>query len=86
MSYAVAERERGRGYAGEALAAACTWVAGSFGLRSILAITAAANRPSRRVLAGASFTHVRDESMLFQGSEQIVSRYRWRVPRAGRHA
>ena len=77
VSYAIAERLRGHGYAVEALAAACGWAAAAFSLPCLVAITASANVASRRVLDRAGFRHRADESMLFQGSEKKVSRYEW---------
>jgi RimJ/RimL family protein N-acetyltransferase len=73
----VAEAVRGRGYATEALTRACAWAAGAFALRALVALTAAGNLPSRRTLERAGFLHTGDETMLFQGSEEIVSRYVW---------
>jgi len=77
VSYAIAEGARGRGYAAEALAEACTWVAGAFALRRLIAVTASANLPSRRTLDRAGFIHSCNEVMRFQGIEQDVSRYVW---------
>lgn len=77
VSYAIAEEARGRGYATEALAAACVWASETFALRRVVAITASANLPSRRTLDRAGFVHCSDEVMRFQGSEQNVSRYVW---------
>jgi RimJ/RimL family protein N-acetyltransferase len=75
VSFAVAEAARGRGYAAEALVHACDWLARTFGVPRVLAITAVANVASRRVLERASFAHLCDEFMRFQGTEQAVSRY-----------
>lgn len=77
VSYAMAEAARGRGYTTEALAHACVWAAKAFALRRLIAVTAAANLPSRRTLDRAGFLHSGDEIMRFQGSEQNVSRYVW---------
>ena len=77
VSYAIAEGARGHGYGTEALAGACVRAARRFALRRIIAITASANRPSRRTLDRACFRHSGDEIMRFQGSEQSVSRYVW---------
>lgn len=77
VSYAIAEEARGRGYATEALAQACVWAAKTFALRRLVAVTAAANVPSRRTLDRVGFLHSGDELMRFQGSEQSVSRYVW---------
>jgi RimJ/RimL family protein N-acetyltransferase len=78
VSYAVAEDYRGRGYGAEALFHACKWAASSFGLKSLLAITASENVPSRHTLERAGFDHREDSVMRFQGSEQAVSHYWWR--------
>ena len=77
VSYAIAERARGQGFGTEALAGACAWAARRFALRRIIAITASANRSSRRTLDRAGFLHSVDEIRCFQGSEQSVSRYVW---------
>ena len=78
VSFAIAESARKRGYAVEALLHGCGWIAGAFGLPSIVAVTAAGNAASRRTLERAGFAHERDEPMRFQGEEALVSRYRWR--------
>lgn len=80
VSYAIAESARGRGYGVEALACACDWVATAFLVSRVVAITAVANSSSRRTLERASFVHVRDEYMVFQGGRQAVSRYDWHAP------
>ena len=77
ISYAVAERARGRGYATEALAVACVWAAKAFALRRLVAATASTNLPSRRTLDRAGFRHSSDAIIRFQGSDQSVSRYVW---------
>ena len=85
VSYAIAEGARGRGYATEALAQACVWAARAFALGRLVAVTAAANLPSRRTLDRAGFLHSGDEIMRFQGSEQNVSRYVWFPDTASAH-
>jgi RimJ/RimL family protein N-acetyltransferase len=82
VSYAIAESARGRGYGTEALVHACNWVARACAVHCVLANTATANEPSRRTLERASFVHVRDEAILFQGVPQPVSRYRWNAPQS----
>lgn len=77
VSYAIAEDSRGRGYGAESLLAACVWAAVQFQLPRVLAITEAANEPSRRTLERAAFVHETDTVMPFQGSPQTVSRYLW---------
>jgi RimJ/RimL family protein N-acetyltransferase len=84
ISYAVAEADRGHGHASAAVSCACKWLAGQFGVRKVLALTASANTPSRRLLVRTGFVHVRDETRRFQGVEQPVSHYRLdTVPRGG---
>ena len=77
VSYAIAQQARGRGHGREALAFACRWAATTFSLRRVVAITAAANLPSRRTLGRAGFVHAGTGLMRFQGIEQEVSRYAW---------
>ena len=76
VSYAVAEFARGQGFGVEALDHACDWISQTFRLPGLIAVTAAVNIGSRRVLQRARFAHIRDEAMRFQGVHQIVSRYR----------
>jgi RimJ/RimL family protein N-acetyltransferase len=78
VSYAIAERARGRGYGAEALLHGCRWAAKAFDLPSLLAITEVANASSRRTLERAGFVHERDFVMQFQGKDEAVSRYLWR--------
>ena len=80
VSYAIAESARGRGYGVEALTGACHWVASTFSVLRIVALTDVENSSSRRFLERASFAHVQDEEMLFQGVRQAVSRYIWHAP------
>jgi RimJ/RimL family protein N-acetyltransferase len=80
VSYAIAESSRGRGYGTEALVHACNWIVDAFAVPWVLAITESANVDSCRLLDRASFVRVREEVMLFQGREQLVSRYRWHPP------
>ena len=77
ISYAIAEASRGRGYATEALILACNWIADTYAVPSILALTATENIPSRRTLERASFGQIEDDVMTFQATTQTVSRYRW---------
>lgn len=77
VSYAIAESARGHGYGVEALRRACRWVADAFALTRVVAITESANLSSRRLLAKASFVHIREEVAHFQGSEQRVCHYHW---------
>jgi RimJ/RimL family protein N-acetyltransferase len=77
VSYAIAQQARRRGHGTQALACACRWAAAAFALRSIVAITAAANVASRRTLDRAGFVHSGMHVMRFQGTEQRVSRHAW---------
>lgn len=77
ISYAIAEGCRRRGHAIEALAGACGWAADAFALTCLTAITACANVASCRLLERTGFCHRGEESRLFQGTEQRVSRYVW---------
>ena len=83
VSYAIAESSRGRGYGTEALVCACNWVSDAFALTRVLAITESANVNSRHLLDRASFVQVHEALMLFQGKEQLVSRYFWQSPSKG---
>lgn len=78
VSYAIAEAARGHAYGAEALLNACQWAAERWNLPTFLAITEAANAPSRRTLEHAAFVHAGDTVMDFQGRPETVSRYLWR--------
>ena len=80
VSYAIAESSRGRGYGTEALVHACNWLADAFAVSRVLALTESANVISRRLLDRASFVRVHEAVMMFQGHEQLVSRYYWHPP------
>jgi RimJ/RimL family protein N-acetyltransferase len=80
VSYAIAESSRGRGYGTEALVRACNWLVDEFAVPRVLAITESANVSSRRLLERASFVRVHEGVMVFQGHEQLVSRYYWQPP------
>ena len=80
VSYAIAESARGQGYGAESLACACDWIASTFSVSRVLAITAVENIPSRRILEHVSFAHVQNEDMRFQGVRRAVSRYCWTAP------
>lgn len=75
VSYAIAESSRGRGHGTEALVHACNWLADAFAVSRVLALTASANVISRRLLDRASFVREQEAVMVFQGHEQVVSRY-----------
>lgn len=86
VSYAIAEAFRGRGLGAEALASACSWIAETWGVPRVLAVTASANAASRRVLDRAGFVLEGERVMLFQGGEAVVSRYFWHATGVGRIA
>ncbi len=80
VSYAIAESSRGCGYGTEALVYACNWLVDAFDVSRILALTESANVGSLRLLDRASFVRVHESVMMFQGHEQLVSRYYWHPP------
>jgi len=77
VSYAIAESSRGRGFGVEAVVHACKWLAEAFAVSRVLALTETSNVISRRLLERASFVRVHEVVMMFQGCEQLVSRYLW---------
>jgi RimJ/RimL family protein N-acetyltransferase len=77
VSYAIAESSRGCGFGTEAVVHACNWIAAAFAVPRVLAITESANVDSCRLLDRASFVRVLEKVMMFQGHEQLVSRYHW---------
>ena len=79
VSYAIGESFRGRGYGIEALVYATDWLTESFTVSKVLALTSSENVISRRLLERASYVHLREEVMPFQGHEQLVSSYCWYV-------
>lgn len=79
VSYAMAEAARGQGFGTEALIHGCEWIVAAFGLRRVVALTAAANIASRRTLERAFFTYEHDSERSFQGVPTMVSRYVWQV-------
>ena len=80
VSYAISEPARRNGYGTEAVVHACAWAAGAFALGRILAITASANTPSRRLLERAGFRYLQSERTRFQGAEELVCIYEWVRP------
>jgi RimJ/RimL family protein N-acetyltransferase len=80
ISFAVGERFRCRGHAVEAIVVACRWVCSTFGLRSLVAVTAIDNTASQRTLDRCGFTWTEDKVMNFQGSEGRVRVYRFSAP------
>jgi RimJ/RimL family protein N-acetyltransferase len=84
VGFAVAEAFQRRGFATEAVVAACAWALERFELPSIVALAAEANQASRRVLARAGFESLETRLMDFQGTEQAVSVCRFHQPRPPR--
>jgi RimJ/RimL family protein N-acetyltransferase len=72
IGYAIEQAQQRRGFATEAVRAACTWATSEFPIRNILGITAARNIASQGVLLHAGFRHKEERIMQFQGSEQPV--------------
>jgi len=79
ISYAIAEDSRRRGYGHEAVVAACSWGAPAFGLTKIVALTWSANLVSRRMLVRAGFSDSVEVTQRFQGVDQAVCLYTWRL-------
>ena len=61
-----------RGFATEAVRAACEWASDAFSIETILGVTAAQNSASQGVLLRAGFAWQKEEVMRFQGLEQPV--------------
>lgn len=77
IGFAIGQAYQGRGLATEAVAAAARWAVRAFALAYILGIAAVANQASRHTLARAQFAYQGDQLRPFQGTEQIVSVYRF---------
>lgn len=73
VGYAIEESRQGRGFATEAVRAACAWGIEQFGLERILGITSTENVASQRVLIHAGFVLREEVRMPFQGVEEEVS-------------
>lgn len=80
ISYAIAERHRGRGYGAEGVAAACAWAGTQFGLPRLVAVTDVENQASRNMLLGCGFEAIEVKSMQFQGTPRRVVVYHLRCP------
>lgn len=75
IGFSIAQDYQGQGLAGEAIVAASRWALQAFRLDRIVAVAAAANAASRRVLARSRFAYEGDKTTHFQGSQQAVSIY-----------
>jgi RimJ/RimL family protein N-acetyltransferase len=72
VGFAIESCRHGQGIATDAVRAACHWASDVFSLDSILAVTAARNVASQRVLLRAGFARQKEAAMRFQGSRQRV--------------
>ncbi len=75
IGFAIAQRCQGRGLGREAVVAAARWAFATFGLETIIGITALGNRASRRVMERAGFAQREERVMRFQGVEESVTFY-----------
>jgi [ribosomal protein S5]-alanine N-acetyltransferase len=72
VGYAIEAAHQRKGFATEAVRAACEWAASAFSIPTILGVTAAQNSASHGVLLRAGFTRQKETVMRFQGLEQPV--------------
>jgi len=72
VGFAIESAHLRKGFATEAVRAACEWATSAFSLASILGVTAAQNSASQGVLLRAGFARQKEEIMRFQGLEQPV--------------
>ncbi len=72
VGFAIESAHQRRGFATEAVRAACEWISRAFSIATILGVTAARNTASQGVLLRAGFARQREAVMRFQGSEQAV--------------
>lgn len=75
IGFAIGQAYQRRGLATEAVVAGTRWALEAFGLQRVLGIAATENKASCRTLENAGFLRQRDRSMMFQGTEQMVSVY-----------
>jgi RimJ/RimL family protein N-acetyltransferase len=75
IGFAIGQTYQRRGFATEAIVAACRWAIDVFTLQKIVGITSVANTASRRALLRAKFEHEGERVMRFQGTDQTVSMY-----------
>lgn len=72
IGFAIENSHQRKGFATEAVRAACDWVVDAFSIDAILGVTAAHNIASQGVLLRAGFAREKEDVMLFQGLEQPV--------------
>jgi len=72
IGFAIAAGQQRKGFATDAVRAACEWAARAFALPRLLGVTAAGNAASQRVLLRAGFARVHARTMRFQGMDQPV--------------
>jgi RimJ/RimL family protein N-acetyltransferase len=72
VGFGIATAVQGKGYATEAVTAACRWAFGVFSLPAILGVTDDANAASQRVLVRSGFRRKEEKTMRFQGVDRSV--------------
>jgi len=72
IGFAIEHAHQRRGFATEAVRAACNWATTAFPIQTVLGITAIGNLASQGVLGRAGFERQKQEFMQFQGLEQPV--------------
>jgi ribosomal-protein-alanine N-acetyltransferase len=72
VGYAIEGVHQRKGFATEAVRAACAWATSEFPINTILGISAAQNVASQGVLLRAGFRREKEQIMPFQGAEQRV--------------
>lgn len=72
IGYAIEERSQGKGLATEAVTAASAWALTELRLPEVLAVVAADNAPSRRVLEKAGFLGIGEEVGPSDGRPRII--------------
>ncbi len=72
VGFFIERAHRRKGFATEAVRAACEWAANTFSIETVLGVTAVQNNASQGVLLRAGFARQKEEVMCFQGLEQRV--------------
>ena len=72
VGFGMATAKQGKGYATEAVIAACSWALRLFSLPAILGVTDDDNVASQRVLVRSGFRRKEERTMCFQGVDRPV--------------
>lgn len=72
VGFGIATADQGKGYATQAVTAACNWAFERFSLPAILGVTDEENRASQRVLVRAGFRRMEERTIRFQGVDRPV--------------